>query len=253
MTDRVAASRAQLEWPTVPLGHEDEAALDVLAGVLGQLPKENRLYGPLMYEKQLASQAAAFHGTSQLSGNLTVSLTALPGSKLDDLVAIAEEQIERLKKDGPTDSEVAKVQNIQEAGLIQGLQSATRISDFLNGNSVQYGDPLAYVAEQKRLFAVTPADVKRVANKYLGPNRVRLDVNPGPPAERAPEVAVDRKGQQSVAVEAPSVKDTFDRSKMPQPGPNPQFTPPPVVRRKLSNGLELIIAEPPFINCRSWR
>ena len=42
------------------------------------------------------------------------------------------------------------------------------------------------------LFAVTPADVKRVANKYLTANRVRLDVNPGPPTPRPAEVEVDR-------------------------------------------------------------
>ena len=30
---------------------------------------------------------------------------------------------------------------------------------------------------------------------------------------------------------------------MPVVGPNPAFTPPPVVRRKLSNGLEVLIAE----------
>ena len=39
------------------------------------------------------------------------------------------------------------------------------------------------------------------------------------------------------------VKDTFDRSKMPEVGPAPKFTPPGVVRRKLSNGLEVLVAE----------
>jgi zinc protease len=40
-----------------------------------------------------------------------------------------------------------------------------------------------------------------------------------------------------------AVKETFDRSKMPEVGPAPKFTPPGVVRRKLSNGLEVLIAE----------
>ena len=96
----------------------------------------------------------------------------------------------------------------------------------------------------KALFAVTAADVKRVANRYLTANRVRLDVNPGPPATRAPEVAVDPKSQAPMASPpAVAIKDTFDRSKMPEVGPAPKFTPPGVVRRKLSNGLEVLIAE----------
>ena len=49
-----------------------------------------------------------------------------------------------------------------------------------------------------------------------------------------------------VRIEKPElaeVKDTFDRSVMPELGPTPKFTPPAVVRRKLSNGLEVLIAE----------
>ena len=47
MTDKVTLARAQLAWPTVVRGHLDESALDVLAAVLGGLPKENRLYRTL--------------------------------------------------------------------------------------------------------------------------------------------------------------------------------------------------------------
>ena len=243
MTDKVALARATITWPTVERGHADEAALDVLAAVLGQLDKENRLFRAMIYDKQVAANVASFHGTSDLSGTFNVSITARPGNKLDDLVAMADAQIDRLIKEGPTAEEVAKVQSAEESRLILGLQSATRVSDFLNSYNVGYGDPLAYKDEIKRLFAVTPADVKRVAAQYLTPNRVRLDVLPGAPAQRAPEVDVERKGQEVASPTIPPVKDTFDRSKMPEPGPTPAFSPPPIVRRKLSNGLEVLIAE----------
>ena len=244
MTDRVSLARVQLAWPTVERGHADESALDVLGSVLGLLPKENRLYRTLVFEKQLAVQATASSRLSELAGTFDVMITARPGQELDELVKIADEQIERLKKDGPTEEEIVKCQNGDEAGLTFSLQSATRLADFLNGNNVQDGDPKSYVDQMKRLFAVTPEDVKRVANKYLTAERVRLDVNPGPPTPRAAEAVVDRSAQQAAA--APStvaIKDSFDRSKMPVIGPNPTFTPPPVVRRKLSNGLEVLIAE----------
>jgi zinc protease len=244
MTDRVSLARVQLAWPTVERGHADEIPLDVLASVLGQLPKENRLYRTLVFDKQLAVQAAAMSRASELAGTFDVMITARPDGKLDELVKIADEQIEKLKKDGPTAEEVAKAQSEVESGLVFSLQSATRLADFLNGNNVQHGDPKSYVDEMKKLFAVTPEDVKRVANAYLAGNRVRLDVNPGPPTPRPAEAVVDRSGQRPAA--APSVvaiKDSFDRSKMPAVGPNPAFAPPPVVRRKLSNGLEVLIAE----------
>ena len=67
-TDAVSLPRAQLIWPTVPAGHPDEPALDVLATVLGGLPKENRLFRALMYDQQLAAGVSASHPTQLLSG-----------------------------------------------------------------------------------------------------------------------------------------------------------------------------------------
>jgi zinc protease len=243
MTDRVTLARAELSWPTVPLGHPDEPALDVLAAVLGGLDKENRLYRALQYDQSLAANVRASHPTQQLAGTFDVTITALPGQSLDDLIARADAQIERLKSEGPTADEVAKAQTTSESGLVFSLESIGGKADFLNRQNVNFGDPLAYKAEMKKLFAVNPDDVKRVANEYLGPNRVRLDVTPGAQAKRPPESEVDRKGQVAIAPERPPVKDAFDRSKMPGTGETPDFSPPPVVRRKLSNGLEVILSE----------
>ncbi|GAC1448613.1 MAG: pitrilysin family protein [Isosphaeraceae bacterium] len=244
MTDRVTLPKAEIVWPTVPHGHEDEQALDVLASVLGQLPRQNRLYRSLVYDRQIAASVLAYHQAANISGEMHVSLTARPGQKLDELVKIADAEIARLQSEGPTADEVRKVQNGEESSLVVGLQATTRKADFLNANNVNDGDPLAYKAEMLKLFAVTAADVKRVAKTYLTPGRVRLDVNPGPPTPRAPEVTVDRSAQVALATPPTlTIKDTFDRALMPKVGPAPAFTLPSVVRRKLSNGLEVLVAE----------
>ncbi len=101
MTDAVSLPRAELIWPTVPSNHPDEPALDVLATVLGGLPKENRLFRTLIYDHQLAAQVSASHPTRLLSGMFEVELYAQPGQKLGELVRIAQAQIERLKNEGP--------------------------------------------------------------------------------------------------------------------------------------------------------
>ena len=244
MTDRVTLPRATLAWPTVPRGNKDEPAIDVLAAILGGLTKDNRLYKALMYNRQLAANVEAQHPTAELSGRFEVEIHARPGKALDELVAIADEEIARLKNEGPTDEEVLKAQNSRESTLVLSLESLQHRADFLNDYETTFGDPLAYKAEMKALFAVTAADVKRVANQLLTANRIRLDVNPGPAAVRAPEVAVDPKSQAPIEnPPAVAIKDTFDRSTMPEVGPAPGFKPPAVVRRKLSNGLEVLIAE----------
>ena len=167
----------------------------MLAAVLGGLPKENRLFRALMYDRQLAAQVDASHPTHLLSGTFEVELYARPGQKLDELVKIADAEIERLKKEGPTAVEVRKAQNERESELIMGLQSVTRKATVFNEYMDRFGDPLGYRTELEKVFAVTPEDVTRVARPYLGPNRIELDVVPGAPASRPAEAAVDRATQ----------------------------------------------------------
>ena len=244
MTDAVQLARTELVWPTVDRNDPDEAALSALGTILGGLPNGSRLFLALQYDKQLAANVNAGNRSSALAGTFTVTITPRRGKRLDDLIAIADLEIARLKKDGPTEEELAKVKNLVESRSVLQLQTVQAKADFFNRYNVEYGDPLAYKKELRDAYAVTAADVRRVANKYLTGHRLRLDVNPGPKTPRPEETPVDRSAQSPPAeVAAVPVKDTFDRSSEPKPGPNPAFTPAPVVRRRLSNGLEVLIAE----------
>jgi zinc protease len=242
--DEVSLPRVSLVWPTVRRGDQDEPAIDVLAEILGGLDKENRLFRALMYDRRLAAEVSAGHPTSALAGEFTVTIYARPGQDLEAIVKLADAEIARLRSEGPTENEVRKAQNTRESETILGLESMQRRADYLNEYNVDFNDPMAYRDEMHRLFRVAPADVKRVANQYLTAGRVRLDVVPGVATPRPEEVDTERPKQAPMAnPKLPAIEDTFDRSVMPNVGPVPKFTPPPVVRRRLSNGLELLIAE----------
>jgi len=250
MTDAVSLPRAQLIWPTVPVNHPDEAALDVLASVLGGLSKENRLFRALVYDRRLATEVDASHPTHLLAGTFEIDLyarpraDARPAEQLAEIVKLADAQIERLKDEGPSALEVLKSQNARESELIMGFQSVTHKASTLSQSAATLGDPLAYRTELARVLAVTAADVKRVAGKYLGTRRIEIDIIPGPPASRAPETPVDPKSQAPLADPlVVAVKDDFDRSAMPRLLPTPRYSPPRFERRKLANGLELRIVE----------
>ncbi len=226
--------------PTIPTSRPSTCWLPFW----GAFPRRTACSARSYYERQLAAQVGASHPTQLLSGTFEVELYARPGQKLDDLVQIADAEIDRLKTQGPTAAEVRKAQNERESALIMGLQSVTRKAAVLNQYMATLGDPLAYRTELDKVFAVTPEDVVRVAKKYLGPMRIELDVVPGPPASRPPEIAVD-PAKQAALVDLPptSVHDEFDRSKMPALGPPPPYVPPAFERRTLSNALELLIVE----------
>ena len=86
--------------------------------------------------------------------------------------------IERLKREGPTADEMAKASAGIEFGLISSLESTLGKAEMLNTGLVFFGDPGYFRTQYAKLKAVTPADVKRVANTYLGPNRVVLSIVP---------------------------------------------------------------------------
>ncbi len=113
LTDAVSLPRAQLIWPTVPAGHPDEPALDMLAAVLGGLDKENRLFRELMYDRQLAASVSASHPTHVLAGTFEVELYAHPDEQARRAGQDRRREIERLKREGPTALEVRKGQNQQ--------------------------------------------------------------------------------------------------------------------------------------------
>ena len=127
-----------------------------------------------------------------------------------------------------------------------GLQSVTRKAERaqpVDGSLSAIRSAIA--AELEKVFAVTPEDVKRVARQYLGPNRIELDIVPGAPAHAAGR-SCRRPVEAGAGCGGPKlaeIKDTFDRSIMPRLGPTPHFVPPGFERRRLSNGLELLIVE----------
>jgi zinc protease len=244
ITDRVTVPRVQLHWPTVPSYHADEPALDVLAAVLEGTASQDRLYRQLVLDRSLARQVYAAHPTKSLAGSLEVWSYVLPGQKLDLVVAIIDAEIERLKHEAPHPDEVRRAQVAREKDVVVSLESISGKASLLSQTAASLGDPLAYRTILDKVFAVTPADIKRVARQYLGPKRIRLDIVPGEPAPRPAEVeAAVAKNDLLPPVPDELIVDSLDRSVRPKVGPTPHSVPPRFERRRLSNRLELLIVE----------
>src|SRR5207302_1573081 len=92
------------------------------------------------------------------------------------LEAAADKLIERLKAQGPTAEEIQRASAGLEFDFVSGLQSNLEKTFTLATGAGFHNDPGYFRTEYERLLAVTPADVKRVANKYLTPGRVVLSV-----------------------------------------------------------------------------
>ena len=259
LEDRVALPRLYMVWPTQPQFTADAAATDTLAAVLGS-GKNSRLYKTLIYDRQIAQDASVFNNTQELAGQLQIIASAKPGHTLAELETAINEEVEKLKQTGPTQDELERAYNAREARIIYSLQTIGGFggkNDQLNQYNTFLGQPDYFQRELSRYRAVTAKDVQRVANQYLTDKRLVVSVKPsggggrggrGAGESTAAEGAGDSTPTQQPSQPPPGTKRTADaeeamQAKLPKPQADPMLKLPVVQRRRLSNGLEVLIVE----------
>lgn len=144
--------------------HDDSPALSVLAEIIGS--------GKSAYiNKTFVDKGIAIYGYASASNfkevNLfTVALGLTPDKKQEDVNAQLLAMIDKVKKEGVTQSEVDRVVAKVNAQTIMGRDGSGRIADELN-EAIAGGDWKDYITGSERLARVTAEDVNRVANQYL--------------------------------------------------------------------------------------
>ena len=223
--DRVQLSRLSLAWPTVPRFHPDDAALTLLAGILGD-GKSSRLHRALVHERRVAQGVSAFHGPAEITGDLEIDVTAARDHAQQDIEPLVRAEIERLRSQPPAPEEIARVKNRLEwrnTRMMANIGGFGGRANRLNLYNVYAGDAGLVNRDVQRYLAVEPEDVQRVAERYLTDRHVKLVVLPEP--ER-------RLGVSGI-----------DRAVKPAPTAPRAFEPPIPERRRLANGLDLLVLE----------
>lgn len=175
--DRVQVPRLYIEWPTVGVKNDDQYALDVLGSILTG-PRTARLTKALVYDQQAAASVSAYQSSNEDVGEFFLMVIPRPNHSLTDLEASADAIIEKLKKEGPTEDEIRRAAAGDELAFLRGLESNLGKAMTLCDGAGFHGDPGYFRTEYQKSQAVTAADVKRVANKYLTDGRVVLSVVP---------------------------------------------------------------------------
>jgi zinc protease len=184
------------------------------------------LHRSLVYEKQIAQSASVRYHPGEIAGQFVVQVTAAEGHDLDEMEAAVDAEIRRLSTEPPTDEEINRVKNRIESSHYRQL---TRIGGFggladqLNHYNIMAGDPEMVNTSLDRYLAVKREDIMRVHESVLDHRQVRLRVMPEQPLK--PMVTA------------------VDRWKMPEPAPEPSFTPPLPVRHQLANGMSIAVVE----------
>ena len=111
-------------------------------------------------------------------GDFQAIVVPRPGHTLTELENAVDQVISKFINEGPTADELQRAKAGLELGFLRGLESNLGKADQLLDGAVFHGDAGYYSSDYQKTLAVTAADVKRVAAKYLAGNRIVLSVVP---------------------------------------------------------------------------
>jgi zinc protease len=169
LEDRVHLPRLYIAWRSARQYTEEDAVMEVLAGVLGG-GKTSRLYKRLVYEGRVAQDVSAFQNGSQIDGSFFVVVTAKPGVGLGPLEEGVREEIAGLTKHGVQEDERVRTLNHIESEMVRMLERAGGFggkADRLNEYLVFAGDSGYVTRDLQRYQAVTREAIAESATRRL--------------------------------------------------------------------------------------
>ncbi|MGH9931827.1 MAG: M16 family metallopeptidase [Pyrinomonadaceae bacterium] len=158
--------QVRIRYHTVAEGHPDDFVLDILGSLLSG--RTGRLYKSLVLQQSVANSAGAGQDSRKYEGLFEVNGVAKPGKTPEEVEQALYKELERLQKELVDANELQKVKNQYAANNFRGIQSnfglmvQLLVRDGNRGWETINTDPA-------RHQAVTPEDIRRVANTYFKP------------------------------------------------------------------------------------
>jgi zinc protease len=175
VADAVMLPRLYLAFRSPVFGSDAYYAASMCGAILG-LRRGSRLHRSLVRERQVAADATAFtFDLPKGSDLLVVDVTARPGIDADTLEREVAREIDTLRTEGVTDSDVERALALIETDFITSMQAAGDRADKLSMFATYFGDPRLVNDQVNKYRAVTTADVNAFIRDRLGPdNRASL-------------------------------------------------------------------------------
>ncbi len=160
-----ANPQVDLNWHTVPFGHKDTSALNVMGRIL--TTRTGRFYKSLVLGSQVATgEPYASQQSQKWAGLFTAGGEAREGKTPEQVEAGILAEIEKLKHEEVPAQELQKVKNDFAAGEYRKLSSNFSVLYQLIHVEGE-GDWREINEAGPKIQAVTAADIQRVAKKYF--------------------------------------------------------------------------------------
>lgn len=175
ITDNVQLPRLYLTWLTPKQYAPGDAELDVAASILTG-GKTSRLYKRLVYDLQVAQNVSAAQYSAGLGSQFRIIVTPRPSADapevaLGKLKAIIDEELQRLRDTPPTDREMQRVLNGQEAGFYSQMERVNGQARALTSYFAATGNPDYFNEDLARYRALSPNDITAAVRRWLPADR----------------------------------------------------------------------------------
>lgn len=159
-----------MQFHTVPAGHSDEIALDLVGSVLGG-GRTSRLYRALVEDRKLASSVYAYHSSGLYAGSIGfggvpmegVNPAELEEAVLEELAALKDKPITQVELDAARMRWQVRMYDFISSNLWMAYQLAT----YDQGNR-GWRARLRLVEKAEQ---TTVEDLMKVAERYIDPDR----------------------------------------------------------------------------------
>jgi zinc protease len=196
---RARAATLRFAWPSVGFDVPDRLALVALASLLSR-DRTGVLSKLLVYDRGLATRVSAANFDFEHGGLFQIDVFPAPGASLSVIETLVDSALAGFsaKSIRPADLEAFKRANAVNA--ITLLQTRAARADTLAHGEIFARDPVAYAKQIGATAGLTPADVERVARKYLGANRMVMSMIPAGKLEMIskPELPYTRLSPQAL-------------------------------------------------------
>ena len=228
----------------------DSAPLAVLDTILSG-GESSRLYESLVYRDQVAQSAGTFLDSKQSTGALAAYVILAGGKSVAEGEAGLKREIARVRDTLVTAAELSEAKNQILTGAIRGRETADGKASTLAQAVIIDGDARAADRQLAEIAQVTPADIQRVARRYLADSRAAT-VRYLPQADGAAikgDTITVAPTVQVAALAAPADIELFtpapegQRVMPPAPGAPVTAALPKPIETRLANGMRLIVVE----------
>lgn len=174
MTDQVQLPKLHLAWHTPALYAPGDAAMDLLAFLLTE-GRSSRLHRRLVYELQIAQSVEAYQDSRSLGSVFNIEVMARPGQSLDRILAVVDEELDKLRHEPPSTTELARALTQVEAWFYRSMEGVAGKADQLNAYYTTTGMPDYFHEHLSRYRALAPEDLQSAVRRFLPRDR-RLEL-----------------------------------------------------------------------------